>query len=123
MGTIAARSIDLANATSARKERCRKKILPFVTHFWSTRKNEEDNIDHKKEANNKRMANYWVVRELERGGATTLEELKEYMIVSIIYYIYIYIYILSCEKLLIVGLGERKRAGVSRMGRAETAEL
>jgi hypothetical protein len=94
LGTIAAGPIDLTNGTSARKERCRKKILPFVTHFWSTRKNEEDNIDHKKEANNKRMANYWMVRELERGGVTTLEELKEYMIVSIIYYIYIYIYII-----------------------------
>ena len=87
MGTIAAGPIDLTNGTSARKERCRKKILPFVTHFWSTRKNEEDNIDHKKEANNKRMANYWMVRELERGGVTTLGELKEYTIVSLHIYI------------------------------------
>ena len=87
MGTIAAGPIDLTNGTSARKERCRKKILPFVTHFWSTRKNEVENIDHKREANNKRMANYWMVKELEKGGVTTLEELKEYMIVSIIYII------------------------------------
>ena len=94
MGTIAAGPIDLTNGTSARKDRCRKKILPFVTHFWSTRKNEvENNIDHKREANNKRMANYWMVKELAKGGVTTLEELKEYMIVSIIiYYIYMYIY-------------------------------
>ena len=45
------------------------------------------------------MANYWMVKELEKGGVTTLEELKEYMIVSIIiYYIYIYIlYVSSFE--------------------------
>lgn len=91
LGTIAAGPIDLTNGTSARKERCRKKILPFVTHFWSTRKNEVENVDHKREANNKRMANYWMVKELEKGGVTTLEELKEYMIVSIII-LYIYIY-------------------------------
>ena len=47
-----------------------------------------ENIDHKREANNKRMANYWMVKELEKGGVTTLEELKEYMIVSLHIYIY-----------------------------------
>ena len=87
LGVIAAGSIDLTNATSARKERCRKKILPYVTYFWSTRKNEVENVDHKREANNKRMANYWMVKELEKGGVTTLEELKEYMIVSLHIYI------------------------------------
>jgi len=113
LGTIAAGPIDLTNGTSARKERCRKKILPFVTHFWSTRKNEVENIDHKREANNKRMANYWMVKELEKGGVTTLEELKEYMIVSLHIYIY---YMYHHLKLLIAGLGERTWGGIERMG-------
>ena len=61
------------------------------------------------------MANYWMVRELEREEFTTLEELKEYMIVSLHTTWYIY-YMYHHLKLLIVGLGERTWGGIERMG-------
>ena len=79
LGTVAAGPIGTTCGTSARKERCREKILPFVTQFWSSRTNEGDKIDHKKEAMNKRMSNYWMVRALGKEGVRTLVDVEKYI--------------------------------------------
>ena len=77
LNTTTAAPIDLTNTAGSIKERSREKVRPFISHFWASRC--EDTIDHRKEANNKRMANYWMVKELKESGINTLKELKEYM--------------------------------------------
>ena len=78
LNTTTAAPIDLTNTAGSIKERSREKVRPFISHFWAARCS-EDTIDHRKEANNKRMANYWMVKELKESGINTLKELKEYM--------------------------------------------
>ena len=78
LNTTTAAPIDLTNTAGSIKERSREKIRPFISDFWAARCS-EDTIDHRKEANNKRMANYWMVKELKEPGINTLKELKEYM--------------------------------------------
>lgn len=78
LNTTTAAPIDLTNTAGSIKERSREKVRPLISDFWAARCS-EDTIDHRKEANNKRMANYWMVKELKESGINTLKELKEYM--------------------------------------------
>ena len=75
LNTTTAAPIDLKNTAGSIKERSREKVRPFISDFWATRCS-EDTIDHRKEANNKRMANYWMVKELKESGINTLRWLN-----------------------------------------------